>query len=195
MRDHLTLVKIMAKLHKKSGINLLIKPEEELSISSQFLNWALTYGRYIIIIIQIVVLSVFFTRFKIDRDRTDLKEAVAQKRALIESFGEMETEIKRVQKRLSDIKLLVTNQDIYLRVINFLEKNTPTETTFALLSFSKDIVKFVAISENLKTFNHLLKRIQDEKLLTDIQLEDLKRRADGKVEFRLQAKIAVSSYE
>jgi len=76
-----------------------------------------------------------------------------------------------------------------------LEKNTPTETTFALLSFSKDIVKFVAISENLKTFNHLLKRIQDEKLLTDIQLEDLKRRADGKVEFRLQAKIAVSSYE
>ncbi|OGF98837.1 hypothetical protein A3D78_06045 [Candidatus Gottesmanbacteria bacterium RIFCSPHIGHO2_02_FULL_39_14] len=195
MRDHLTLVKIMAKLHKKSGINLLIKPEEELSISSQFLNWALTYGRYIIIIIQIVVLSVFFTRFKIDRDRTDLKEAVAQKRALIESIGEMETEIKRVQKRLSDIKLLVTNQDIYLRVINFLEKNTPTETTFALLSFSKDIVKFVAISENLKTFNHLLKRIQDEKLLTDIQLEDLKRRADGKVEFRLQAKIAVSSYE
>lgn len=189
------MVKIMAKLHKKSGINLLIKPEEELSISSQFLNWALTYGRYIIIIIQIVVLSVFFTRFKIDRDRTDLKEAVAQKRALIESIGEMETEIKRVQKRLSDIKLLVTNQDIYLRVINFLEKNTPTETTFALLSFSKDIVKFVAISENLKTFNHLLKRIQDEKLLTDIQLEDLKRRADGKVEFRLQAKIAVSSYE
>ena len=102
MRDHLTLVKIMAKLHKKSGINLLIKPEEELSISSQFLNWALTYGRYIIIIIQIVVLSVFFTRFKIDRDRTDLKEAVAQKRALIESIGEMETEIKRVQKGLGE---------------------------------------------------------------------------------------------
>ena len=187
--------KIMPTAHKKSGINLLIKPQEELSISTQFLNWALTYGRYIIIIIQIIVLSVFFMRFKVDRDRTDLKEAVTQKRALIESIGEMETEIKRVQKRLSDIKLLTTNQDIYLRVINFLEKNTPTDTTFTLLSFSKNRVKFVAISENLKTFNFLLKKIQDEKILSDIQLEDLKRRADGRVEFRLQASITVGSYE
>ncbi|OGG02280.1 hypothetical protein A2W14_00950 [Candidatus Gottesmanbacteria bacterium RBG_16_37_8] len=180
---------------KKSGINLIIKPEEQLSISSQFLNWALTYGRYIIIIIQIVVLSVFFMRFKIDRDRTDLKEGVVQKKALVESIIDVENEIKRVQKRLSDIKLITSNQDIYLRVIKFLEKNTPVDTSFALLSFSKNTVKFVAISENLKTFNFLLKRIQDDKLLTDIQLEDLKRRSDGRVEFRLQATINLSSYE
>lgn|SRR3989338_234250 len=185
----------MQRQAKKSGINLLIKPVEELSISSQFLNWALTYGRYIIIIIQIIVLSVFFMRFKVDRDRTDLKEAVAQKRALIDSISEMENEIKRVQKRLSDIKLLTTNQDIYLKVITFLENNTPKDTYFTLLSFSKNKVKFVAVSENLKTFNYLLKKIQDEKLLTDIQLEDLKRRADGRVEFRLQALITVSGYQ
>ena len=174
---------------QKTSINLIIKPQELLSISSQFLNWALTYGRYIIIIIQIVVLTVFFMRFKLDRDRTDLKEAVTQKKALVESISDMEKEINRVNKRLSDLKIITTNQNLYPRVIYFLEKNTPATTTYSLISLSKNTLNMVATSENLKTFNFLLRRIQEEKLLTDIQLQDLKRKADGRVEFRLQTAI------
>jgi len=189
------LVFSMPASKQKTSINLVIKPEEQLNLSSQFLNWALTYGRYIIIIIQIVVLSVFFMRFKFDRDRTDLRETVSQKKALIESITEMENEIRKVQKKLADIKLITTEQDIYLRLINFLEDNTPVETTFSLLSFSSDKVSFVAVAQDLKTFNYLLKRIQDEKLFTDIALEDLKRRADGKVEFRVMTKLVTKSYE
>src|SRR3989344_2029517 len=127
----------MSAQKQKNSINLIIKSEEQLSISSQFLAWALTYGRYIIIIIQIMVLTVFFMRFKLDRDRTDLKETTSQKKALIESFIDMEKEINRVHKRLSDIKMISTNQDIYPRVINFLEKNTPSATTYSLLTLSK----------------------------------------------------------
>ena len=172
------------------GINLIIKPEEQISISSQFLNWALTYGRYFIIIIQIMVLSVFFMRFKLDRDRTDLKESVSQKKALIASFTDMEQEINRVHIRLSDIRQITTNQDLYLRVINFLEKNTPAATTYSLITLSKNKLSIAAVAENLKTFNFLLKRIQNETLLTDLELSDLKRRADGRVEFRLQATVS-----
>jgi len=185
----------MAAQKLRKSINLLIKPLEQISISSQFLNWALTYGRYIIIIIQIMVLTVFFMRFKLDRDRTDLKEAVMQKKALIESFTDMETEISRVHKRLSDIRLITTNQDVYSRVLNFLEKNTPSATTYSLLTLSKNTLSMVAVSENLKTFNYLLKKIQDENLLTDIRLSDLKRRTDGRVEFRLQATVSVTAYD
>lgn len=185
----------MSAQKQKKSINLVVKPDEEQSISSQFLAWALTYGRYIIIIIQIVVLSVFFMRFKLDRDRTDLKESTTQKRALIESFADMELEINRIHKRLANIKLISANQDIYLRVINFLEKNTPAATTYSLLTLSRNNLNIVATADNLKTFNFLLKKIQNESLLTDIQLSDLKRRTDGRVEFRLQAKISVRSFE
>src|SRR3989344_8107024 len=96
---------------KKTSINLIIKEKTQENLSGQFLNWALTYGRYIIIVIQIVVLSVFFMRFKLDRDRTDLKESVSQKKGLVESISDMEKEINRVHKRLSDIKIITKNQD------------------------------------------------------------------------------------
>lgn len=185
----------MAAQKHKTSINLVIKPEDQQSISSQFLNWALTYGRYIIILIQIMVLSVFFMRFKLDRDRTDLKESTAQKKALIESFTDMEKEINRIHKRLRDVKTISTNQDIYPRVINFLEINTPSAVTYSSISFSKDSLGLVAVSENLRTFNYLLRKIQNEDLLTDLELSDLKRRADGRVEFKLGAKIKVKAYD
>lgn len=180
---------------KKSGINLLVTPERQEDLSAQFLTWALTYGRYIIIIIQIVVLSVFFMRFKLDRDRTDLKERVQQKQALIQSIFEVENEIKRVQKRLSDIKLISTNQDIYLTVISFLENNSPSDLTFSVISFDKQKIKMVASADNLKSFNFFLKQIQDSEMFKDIQLEDLKRRADGKVEFRVQTILTGQMYD
>ncbi|KKS98232.1 MAG: hypothetical protein UV73_C0003G0174 [Candidatus Gottesmanbacteria bacterium GW2011_GWA2_43_14] len=174
----------------KTEINLLVQKAKEESLSSQFLNWALTYGRYIIIIIQIVVLSVFFGRFKLDRDRTDLKESVGQKEALVGSIAEVNNEIIRVQKSLADIKSITGNYDAILQTINFLENKTPADTNFNLLSFSKSKVRFTAVSDSLTSFNVLLKNIQEDEIFSDVQLEDLKRLPDGKVEFRVQANLA-----
>ena len=107
----------------KVNINLIVK--KEASFSNQLLSWALTYGRYIIIITQIIVLTVFFTRFKLDRDHTDLKESVSQKQALIESVASLETEIRRIQKNLADIKQVTANQNIPLNILRFLSEITP----------------------------------------------------------------------
>lgn len=179
----------MPALKKKSGINLIIKEQIQENISGQFLNWALTYGRYIIIIIQIVVLSVFFMRFKLDRDHTDLKESVSQKQALILSISELETEIRRLQKKIADIRVITTDQDAVLRIITFLEENTPNDTIYSILSFSSNNLKFIATAPNLKSFNFLLRKLQDNEMLSDVMLEDLQRQPDGTVQFRVQTKI------
>lgn len=177
----------MAQTKRKTDINLVVTKVKEESLSAQFLTWALTYGRYIIIIIQIVVLSVFFMRFRLDRDRTDLKESVGQKEALIESISEVDAEVRRVQKSLGDIKSVTDNHDYVLKTVNFLENNTPSNISFTLLTFGKQGLRFTAVADNLTSFNVLLKNIQDNKMFSEIQLEDLKRKADGKVEFRVQA--------
>ena len=177
----------MSNKHKKS-INLLIT-ERDVSISGQLLTWALTYGRYIIIIIQIVVLSVFFLRFKLDRDHTDLKEAVSQKQALVQSVAELEAEIRAVQKKIAYISQITSNQDLSIRVMQFFQDNTPVDTTFTILNISNDTISFIASAKDLKSFNFLLRRLQQPNRFTDVNLEDIQRKADGRVEFRVQAKI------
>lgn len=179
----------MSAQKKKTSINLLVKVEPESDIGNQFLSWALTYGRYIIIVVQIFVLSVFFLRFKLDRDHTDLQEAVSQKQALVQSVSDLENEIRRIQKKLTDIRSITTDSDITLKLLRYLEDNTPVDTIYSTLSYSNSSIRFIASAKNLKNFNFLLRKIQENNNFSDVLLEDLVRKADGRVEFRIQAKI------
>ena len=53
-------------------INLLPKTEFELSFWGRFIKWALSTGRYIIILTELVVIIAFMSRFKLDRDASDV---------------------------------------------------------------------------------------------------------------------------
>ncbi len=184
----------MSAHRKKININLLLLDSNDFSFSGQLLSWAFTYGRYIIIITQIIVLSVFFARFKLDRDHTDLKEAVTQKQAILESVTDLETEIHKVQKRLTDIKNIAENQNIIINILHFLQENTPTDTLFSSLSISSKKIVFNASARNLRSFSFLLSKLQQSDKFSEVTLEDILRRANGRVEFKINAKINTNSF-
>ena len=66
----------------KLKINLLSKKDLEEKALGRFLKWSLSFGRYIIVGTEIIVLIAFFSRFKLDRQLTDLHEAINQKGVL-----------------------------------------------------------------------------------------------------------------
>jgi len=184
----------VAARNNQVNINLLIKNKAGNSLSEQFLAWILTYGRYIIIITQIIVLSVFFFRFKIDRDHTDLKELVTQKQAILESLTDLETEIRRVQARLANIHTISANQDSLLKVIRFLQQRTPSDTSFTTLILSSDRISFLASSGNLRSFSYMLRQLQQDKKFTEVTLQDMNRKADGRIDYKIDAKINLKEF-
>lgn len=184
----------MAARNNQVNINLLIKNKAGNSLSEQFLAWILTYGRYIIIITQIIVLSVFFFRFKIDRDHTDLKERVTQKQAILESLTDMETEIRRIQARLANIQTISTNQDSLLKVIRFLQQRTPSDTTFTNLILNSERISFLASSGNLRSFSFMLRQLQLGKNFSEVTLQDMNRKANGRIDFKIEAKINLKEF-
>lgn len=184
----------MAARTRKKNINLVIKQETDESISGQIFSWALTYGRYIIIITQIVVLSVFFLRFKLDRDHTDLKEAVTQKQVLVESVADLEGEIRRIQGKLETIASLTKNQQVLLNMLRFLEQASPSDMRFMALTLNGDRISFTAYTGNLHSFNFLLRQLQQADKFSDIVLQDILRRGDGRIEFRIDARVAPNAF-
>ena len=174
---------------KKVNINLLVKQDVDESFSGQLLSWALTYGRYIIIITQIVVLSVFFLRFKLDRDHTDLKDSVSQKQALVESISDLEANVRQVQAKLVYIDQVTQNQDLMLKVIRFLQNQTPADTVFSDLSINKNGIGFTATSGNLRSFNFFLRQLQEGNKLTEVTLKDIQRQPDGRISYSISANI------
>ena len=57
---------------KKHEIELLPKEEWEKTSFGKFIKWTLNVGRYIVIATELIVILAFVSRFKLDRDLTDL---------------------------------------------------------------------------------------------------------------------------
>lgn len=94
----------------KKSIEFLPHEDWERGTFGKLLKWALTVGRHIVIITELVVILAFLSRFKLDRDLTDLGEKVHQKQAIVVSSAPFEKEFRFLQKRLEKIEDLKKNQ-------------------------------------------------------------------------------------
>lgn len=95
----------MPKPKSPLTINLnLLKPQsnpEKLPL--KFIRWLLSSGRYIFIGVNILVLTAFVARFKLDADLAAKNEAIAEQVPYVESLKPYELLIKNVQLKLSTI--------------------------------------------------------------------------------------------
>ncbi|MBI2031515.1 MAG: hypothetical protein HYT08_02760 [Candidatus Levybacteria bacterium] len=80
-------------------INLL--KAKEISFLDKFLTWALTIGRMVVIITEIIALSAFLYRFSLDRQLIDLHSDIRAKEALVSSLKNSEETYRNLQDRLA----------------------------------------------------------------------------------------------
>lgn len=84
-------------------INLLPGDELDKAPLGKFLKWALTYGRYIVVITELIVLLAFLSRFKLDRDLSDLSENITRKKNIIKASSQFEEKVRRLQIQLEAV--------------------------------------------------------------------------------------------
>ena len=122
----------------KKELSLLPESENPRSFGARFFKWITTTGRVTIILTELIVISVFISRFWLDRKNSDLSEIARQKQAILESAIPFEAEFIGLQKRLSYIKNFYSNQPEYNKQISSLISSTPTDLFYDKLSISTD---------------------------------------------------------
>src|SRR3989344_5732305 len=102
----------------KYKINLLsLRQEKPLE---RIIYFMFNYLRYILVITQIVVIGVFFYRFKVDQDLVDLQEAVDQKKEIIQVSQPLINEAKKEAVRINQLGSILAKQDIYLEEFDYI---------------------------------------------------------------------------
>lgn len=146
---------------QKSEIELLPQEEWEKTSFGKLLKWLLTVGRYIVIFTELIVILAFLSRFKFDRDLTDLYEQIEQKQAIIQSSGEFESDFRFLQQQLSTIEGLRKKQLKTNQLLEEISALTPIDVSFSDLTITGDKASFTAsaLSEaGLATFINNLKK-------------------------------------
>ena len=112
---------------RTTTIDFLPKEDWEKGALGKFLKWALSVGRHIVIFTELIVILAFLSRFKFDRDLTDLSEEIKQKQAIVTASADFETGFRFLSKRLETIAGFRQNQLEANQVLAGLSAITPLD--------------------------------------------------------------------
>lgn len=134
------------------------------------LEWALVFGKWAVILTQLVVMSAFLYRFALDRELTDLRKAIAQNVAIIKSYEQIEREWVIAQKQVAKIKEAVASQELILATIVEVQKITPPEVWYDRVTFSPKSMSMTAYSASLSGFGQYLRSVQGNPSFSSVRI-------------------------
>lgn len=163
-------------------------PTKEETRLGRFLKWALSFGRWIVIVTELIVILCFLSRFKLDRDLTDLGERIKQQQAIIASFGDLEKDFRNLQKRLSTIEKLEKEQLLVSDLLDELSKTIPLDVTLSELTVKGKEVRISGLSLSEVGFGSFIKALSESRL-KKVTLENVSKEETGGIEFKLKAEV------
>lgn len=172
---------------KQISINLLGSQDLEHTPWGRIVSWATTYGRYIMITTEIIVLLAFISRFSLDRKLTDLSEEITQKQSIIEANIDLEKDIKALQTNLTTIKSLTADQKKPIDIVASMETLLPSDVYLTSFELTADKLKLSAVAGTTQGFSQFLANAQATKILANVTLGDINRSPEAGIEFNLTA--------
>jgi len=171
-------------------INLLGEQDLQHSPWGRLLTWATTYGRYIMITTEVIVLLAFISRFSLDRKLTDLKEEISQKQEIIQANSDFEKEFRDLQERMKTVKTLIADQQQSRNVLEELRRALPPDVYFESFAINERNVTVKIRAMGTAGFSQFVANITSMTTLKDIDISDIKKHPSTGIGFQLTAHVA-----
>jgi len=140
------------------SINLLRGREK--GFFDNFLGWALTIGRVLVILTETIALSAFIYRFSLDRQLIDLHDVIGQKQAIVKLLKNNEEKYRNLQERLTTIATLTQEASKTTKVFTDIVSLAPKDVAFNVLAFSQDSVKIDANASSITSLTSFIKSLR-----------------------------------
>lgn len=126
----------MPETNEEKSIELLPEKKfEEYPFSKKITTWVISVGRIVIIITELIAFSVFIGRIKLDRELTDLTDALENQLIILENAKEFEEDFRDLQERLKIIKDLRQQQAPANQTVSLFSTLLPPEVELTGLTF------------------------------------------------------------
>lgn len=158
-------------------LNLLYPQGEKLQFSARFLQWLLSYGRLILIAVELLVLGAFAMRFSLDYELANLRSDIEDQIPFIESMSQQTTEIRQMQYKLEVIKKNLDFNPKYTIALDEVAKNTPQNIRLDSLTLENTPLNVqMRINGKSPTYTDLsllMKHLQENDNFTEVTLANI----------------------
>lgn len=166
-------------------INLLNPQGQQLRLPAKLLFWLFGYGRFIVILVEIVVIICFLIRFKLDADLENINKQIQTEVDSIKSHSSDELLIKQTQQRLKLIQQTYDASPDWKNSFSNLSSKVPNGVSFSTLNLQHDpnaksvqfkISALAKSSNDLASFLQALKEAdknEDQRLFKNVTLSNV----------------------
>lgn len=161
----------------KYKINLI--PKKETPLMEKLVYFALNYLRYIIVITQLVVIGVFFYRFQIDQKIIDLKEAVDQKKEIVQIVLPLLNEASRIDKKTTEIETIVKKQSSFQSMVTYFLSIFPESINLTSLEILQGSMKVTGTAANPAHLQAFFQMMKEDKSFADVTFQTIKKSDTG----------------
>lgn len=171
-------------------INLL--PHKKPTLPEKFFSWMLTFGRFIIIGTELVVLIAFLSRFKFDRDLIDLHDKIQKEEVIVKSLSTVEQKSRSLQARLSEISKIDNEAKNSMEIIQQLPNLVPDIVFLDTFTLDEKSLRISARALTGSGLSLFVKRLRDSPFFSDVTLEQITRdeTIGGQIKFSIVANLS-----
>ena len=175
---------------KEPTVNLIGEEEMEHTPVGRIVTWAVTYGRYIMIGTEIIVLLAFISRFSLDRKLTDLNDEVSQKQAIIDANHDFEAEFRALQEKLAKAETLLTALPVTENALNTVATIIPTDARLEDLNITTTRVMGNVIANTTAGFSQMVANLQAANIFSQVEIGDVQRSPTTGIQFTFTGTVA-----
>ncbi|MCL4397859.1 PilN domain-containing protein [Patescibacteria group bacterium] len=167
-------------------LNLLSGDELENTSGGKFIKWALTWGRRIVVLTELIVIGAFLSRFWLDTVVADLNDKIDRQKAVVLALADFEKEFRTVSDKVDKAGQLEKATST-LTVYDQTKKLIPNGVTLVQLSINPQMIAFAgSADENL--LETMVTGFQNSPNFSNINVERIaKKDVYGVVDFSLKA--------
>lgn len=153
------------------SINLV--KDKEIPLSGRFVDWALTIGRTIVIITEIIAIATFVYRFSLDERLANLHSLTKEKQTKISSMKNDENKYRNLQDRIA---LAATFSEKGIKasqsITNF-GKLIPDQAEIDNLNFNKNQVNMVISVNSVSLLADLINSLKNYSDVKSISIDNI----------------------
>lgn len=155
------------------NVNINLLPHHEESLVVQFLNWALTVGRFLVIITETAALVTFLYRFTLDRQIIDLHDKIKYQQTIVENLAGNEKLYRGLQNSLATAKTLDGQSklggNLFSDVVNMARGNVQ----FSDLIISPSSIKMNVNAFSVQSLSTFIDKLKGDKDIASISLDQV----------------------
>lgn len=163
-------------MQSSASVNL-VKTKE--NTYDNIVHWALTIGRVLIIVTELVAFSAFIYRFSLDRTIVDLHSKIKQEKTVLDNLKTQEETYRNLQERIALIQKITVEGNAKVETLKDIIALTPQGITFNSFSLQPGQLDIDSNIESVSSLNTFIKSLKSYSKISSVSITNITNKADG----------------